>query len=90
MEKITNDNNVLDIVGHCHLEFIEGENPIKTTCYRNRFSEKEEQITCLNTEIQNLLAMCVIEEVDHHPNEYISPIYIIPKQTVGEYRMILN
>ena len=33
--------------------------------------------------------MEVIEEVEHHPNEYISPIFIIPKSS-GEYRMILN
>ncbi|WAR19957.1 YG31B-like protein [Mya arenaria] len=31
----------------------------------------------------------VIEEVCHHPNEYISPIFVIPKRS-GEYRMILN
>lgn len=33
--------------------------------------------------------MGVIEEVEHHQNEYISPIFIIPKPS-GEYRMILN
>ena len=33
--------------------------------------------------------MEVIEKVEHHPNEYISPIFVIPKRS-GEYRMILN
>lgn len=33
--------------------------------------------------------MKVIAEVEHHPNEFISPIFIVPKKN-GEYRMILN
>lgn len=59
-----------------------------TNCYQNKFSDMEE--IEIRQEKQNLLAMGVIEEVSHHPNEYISPIFIIPKQTPGEYRVILN
>ena len=33
--------------------------------------------------------MKVISEVDHHPNEFISPVFIVPKKD-GEFRMILN
>ena len=33
--------------------------------------------------------MEVISVVDHHPEEFISPIFIVPKKD-GEYRMILN
>ena len=35
------------------------------------------------------LDMGVIKVVDHHPNEFISPIFVVPKKN-GEYRMILN
>ena len=86
--KITNDETVLDIVQHCHLEFMDGENPVNSNFYRNKFSDMEENV--VKQEIENLLAMGVIQEVSHHPNEYISPIFIIPKQTPGEYRLILN
>lgn len=34
--------------------------------------------------------MKVIKVVNHHPNEFISPIFLVPKKTPGEYRMILN
>ena len=33
--------------------------------------------------------MKVNSEVDHHPNEVISPVFIVAKKD-GEYRMILN
>lgn len=78
----------MDIVKHCHLEFNDGENPINSKCYRNKFSDHEDKI--IKLEINKLLEMEVIEQVNHHPNEYISPIFIIPKRTPGEYRMILN
>lgn len=66
---------------------MEGENPTNSYCYRSKFSDKEE--TIISQEIKSMLDMGVIEEVDHHPNEYISPIFIVPKKS-GEYRMILN
>ena len=33
--------------------------------------------------------MKVIKEVEHHPNEFISPSFLVPKKN-GEYRLILN
>ena len=33
--------------------------------------------------------MKVIKVVQHHPNEFISPIFLVKKKN-GEYRMILN
>ena len=85
--KITSDDNILDIVQHCHIEFMQDEDPSNSYCFRSRFSEKENKI--ISKEIEKLLQMEVIEEVEHHPDEYISPIFIIPKRD-GEYRMILN
>ena len=56
-------------------------------CPEARFSEQEEQI--IDKEIEKLLEMQVITEVQHHPNEFISPIFVVPKKD-GDYRMILN
>lgn len=43
-KKITNDQNILDIVQHFHIEFIETENPVQSQCYFNNFSVKESLI----------------------------------------------
>lgn len=44
----------------------------------------------VDEEIKKLLEMQVIRVVDHHPEEFISPIFVVPKKNPGEYRMILN
>ena len=72
---------------HCRIEFIDGENPVKFQSYCNNFSVKENLI--VDQEIRKLLDLKVIKEVEHHPNEYISPIFLVSKKD-GEYRMILN
>lgn len=77
----------MDIVQHCHIEFIEGSDPENNFCFRQKFSQKEDKI--VQNEIKKLLEMKVIKEVEHTPGEYISPIFIVPKKN-GEYRMILN
>ena len=84
---MTSDINVLDIVQHCHIEFIKGLNPINTIVPRCFFSWNEEKI--IENEIRKLLDMGVIIKVNHQPDEFLSPIFIIPKKD-GEYRMILN
>ncbi|MEW8548535.1 MAG: reverse transcriptase domain-containing protein [Candidatus Thiodiazotropha sp.] len=66
---------------------MEGVNPVQSQCYFNNFSFKESLI--VDQEIEKLLDMKVIKEVEHHPNEFISPIFLVPKKN-GEYRMILN
>ena len=40
-KKITNDQQILDIVQHCQLEFIEGMNPINSICFQNHFTAEE-------------------------------------------------
>lgn len=84
---ITSDDNVLDLVQHCHIEFMKGENPVKHRGSISYFSPEEDII--IDKEIQKLVSMEVLKEVEHHPDEFISPIFIIPKKN-GEYRMILN
>ena len=85
--KITSDDNILDIVRHLHIEFIQGSNPVNHRCFRNHFNEEEAKIVHL--EIQKMIEMKIIIEVQHHPDEFISPIFLIRKKN-GEYRMILN
>lgn len=72
---------------HCHIEFENNENPVNTSIPHSNFSSNEEAIVAL--EIQKLLDMKVIKEVQHHPDEFLSPIFLRPKKD-GEYRMILN
>ena len=85
--KITSDDAILDIVQHCHIQLIEGANPINTSLPRCFFNAKEEQI--IEAEIQKLLEMKVLEEVEHCSEEFLSQIFVVPKKD-GEYRMILN
>ena len=66
---------------------MQGFNPVKSFCQASKFTPLESDI--IDAEIQKLLDMKVISEVDHHPNEFISPVFIVPKKD-GEYRMILN
>ena len=66
---------------------MEGSNPVNSYCFRSKFSQKDENI--IDHEIEKLLEMNAIIEVQHDRNEYISPIFTVPKKD-GEYRMILN
>ena len=69
------------------IEFNDGINPISCRQFSDHFSPHESQV--IDIEIQKLLNIGVIKEVEHHPEEFISPIFVIPKKD-GEYRMILN
>ena len=84
---ITSDRNILDCVQHLHIEFISGVNPVNHICFQNNFNEEE--IKIVDQEIQKLIQIKNIIEVDHHPDEFISPIFLLKKKN-GEYRMILN
>lgn len=85
--KLTSDENILDIVKHCHIEFLEGHDPVNYVCTRNNFSENESKI--IDQEINKMIDMKVLIEVDHHENEFISPIFLVKKKN-DEFRMILN
>jgi len=62
---------------------VQNTNSIRNT----RVNSQEEFI--IESEIQKLLNMNVIEEAHSEDGEYISPIFVRPKKN-GEYRMILN
>ena len=75
------------MVEHFHIKFIDNVNPVKTFCQANRFSSNESDQ--IDHEIQELLSMKVITQVEHDPNEFISPIFTVPKKD-GTCRLILN
>ena len=82
---ITTDQNILDIVQHCHLEI---GNPNQTRPRPEiQFDSNEKEI--IDSEITHLLEMGVIELAVHSPGEYISTIFVRKKKS-GKYRMILN
>jgi hypothetical protein len=51
------------------------------------FNRIEEKI--IDKEICNLLELKVIQEVNNSDDQYLSPIFTVPKKD-GEHRMILN
>jgi hypothetical protein len=51
------------------------------------FNRIEEKI--IDKEICNLLELKVIQEVKNSDDQYLSPIFTVPKKD-GEHRMILN
>ena len=75
------------MVEHFHIKLIDNVNPVKTFCQANRFSSNESDQ--IDHEIQELLSMKVITQVEHDPNEFISPIFTVPKKD-GTCRLILN
>ena len=86
--KLTNDERILDIVQHCHIEFDSTEPPTQNGTPRGgAFSKRDAQ--AINTEIAKLKAKGVIEETSHCIGEYISPIFLRPKKD-GTFRLILN
>ena len=86
--KLTSDSKILDIALHCHIEFYDGFQPTRAELNRPiSFSKQEEQN--LDKEIHNLLNMQVLEEVDNSDDQFLSPVFTVPKKD-GENRMILN
>ena len=88
-QKITTDEFILDIVEHCHLEFIDNIRPSQITIpYQRNFDKTQEET--IDKEIENMLALGVIKQVHHELSQYISPIFTVPKKDTKEHRMILN
>lgn len=86
-EKLTSDNRILDIVSHCHIEFLNDEKPKQSEISQRKFNAKETLI--IDSEIQKLLDQEVIKMVEFREDQFLSPIFIRPKKN-GEYRLILN
>ena len=81
----TRDQNILNIVQHCHLEI---GNPHQTRLRPEiQFDSNEKEI--IDSEITHLLELGVIEPAVHSPDDYISTIFVRKKGS-GKYCLILN
>ena len=78
-KKITSDQNILDIVKHCHIDFVDGRPFQKVLPHQRKFNKFEEDI--VSNDIDKKLKMDVIREVDTEHNQFISPIFTVPKKT---------
>ena len=86
-EKITSDPQILDIVEHCHIEFVGDMCPQQRfSLGRTHFNLKE----IIDYEIYtNLLPNGIIKQIEYDKDVFLSPIFIRPKKN-GEFRIILN
>ena len=73
---ITSDQNVLDIVQHCHLEICNPTQPRPRP--QIQFDPKERET--ITSEIALLLELGVIEPAVHTQDEYISTIFVTKKK----------
>ncbi|MES9884348.1 MAG: reverse transcriptase domain-containing protein [Sedimenticola sp.] len=87
-EKITNDPKILDIVQHCHVEFVNDTPPSQSgSTSQQNFNATDTEI--IDSEIKKLLDYKVIIPVESELGQFLSPIFVRPKKN-GEYRLILN
>lgn len=87
-EKITADSNILDIVKHCKIEFIDNIRPCQSKApFQNIFNGKETEV--IDIEIQNLLKIGAIKKAQNEKHIFLSTIFVRPKKN-GEFRVILN
>ena len=82
---ITSDPETLQTVNGLPIEFFASRPEHQFS--QNQFSMSE--ITVLKDEINKLLKKGVITLSSHEENEYISPIFLVPKED-NAFRMILN
>ena len=73
---ITADQNVLDVVQHCHLEICNPTQPRPRP--QIQFDPKEREV--ITSEIALLLELSLIAPTVHTPDEYISTIFVRKKK----------
>lgn len=86
-KKLTSDKKILDIVQHCHIEFVDNIRPSQTKFQQRVFSGKDSLI--IDSQIKKLLQQDVIKLVEFTEGQFLSPIFLRMKKN-GEYRLILN
>ena len=87
-KNITTDPEILDIVKHYHINFLDGKLPQQDMpIHQIKFNNEQEKI--VDSEIENLLKMQVIKEVKFDQGQFLSPIFLREKKN-GENRLILN
>lgn len=83
---LTTDTEILSTVSGLPLEF---ESRPDQQFYASKQNFTSEESKFIGTEINNLLQKNVIKESLHEPGEFISPIFLRPKND-GSFRLILN
>ena len=79
--------DVLTTASGLHIDFLDDIAAVRPVCVFQQFSLKEE--TFVSNEITKLLHKGVISVSKHEINEFISPIFLVPKDD-DSFRMILN
>lgn len=85
-QNITSDQYILQMVAGDIIEF-NGNPPTNNVCPNNHISH--DSIANVKSEIDSLLAKRVLVPCEHENNEFISPIFIVPKPD-NQVRLILN
>ena len=85
--EITTDENILEIVENCKIEFKDDSTPKQNVLYEPKFNTLESDI--IDKEIETLLENGAIIETSSDPDKFLSTIFARPKKN-GEYRVILN
>ena len=85
--EITTDENILEIVENCKIEFKDDSTPKQNVLYEPKFNTLESDI--IDKEIETLLENGAIIETSSDPDQFLSTIFVRPKKN-GEYRVILN
>ena len=80
--KITSDKQILDIALHCHIEFMNNIQPVRKFLERPYIFNKKEEII-IDNEVENLLKMNVIEQVESSDEQFLSPIFTVPKKIMN-------
>lgn len=86
--EITADNEILQTITGCTIEFEGNEIPIQSCESRRMYHNRQEE-EIIDNEILQLKEKMVIEEAVHEPGEFLSHIFLRKKKN-GKYRMILN
>ena len=85
-ENITSDSEILKMVSGVDIEF--NQLPVQDQPIVNHCLSKQ-QTAVVDDELSDLLKKGVVRQVGHSDQEYISPIFLVPKKE-NKWRMILN
>ena len=84
--KLTTDPEILDMVKHCHIEFID-EPCLFSINGQRKFNSSQTSI--ITEEVEKLLDLGVLSLSVHENGQCISPIFVTPKPD-GSHRLIFN
>lgn len=84
--EITSDKHILECISGCKIDF--ESIPVQDRIPSN-YNFKNDEIECIDQEIEKFAKKGIIQPCEHEPGEYISNIFTRPKKD-GSKRVILN